>query len=129
MNYGTFAGRLGGDAELRTTPNGKNVCAFSVGVTTGYGDKKSTLWVNCALWGDRGQKLAQYLTKGLPVTVAGEVTVRAYSDKNGNGKASLELNVQAVTLLGTADSDRRPERGAQPSKAIVDDFDDESVPF
>lgn len=128
MNYGTFAGRLGGDAELRTTPSGKQVCAFSIGVTTGYGDKKSTLWVNCTLWGERGQKLAQYLTKGLPVAVTGEVNVRAYSDKGGNARASLEVNVQAVTMLGSAERSHDGRTPEQRPAAGNDDFGD-SIPF
>ena len=46
------------------------------------------------------------------------------SSKDGTKRMSL-----AVKPKEAKGDDRRPERGAQPSKAIVDDFDDESVPF
>src|SRR3569832_916532 len=100
MNTGTFAGYLGRDAEAKAVPSGKTVINFSIGVSTGWGDKKSTLWVSCALWGERGEKLAQYLTKGSAVTVTGDVDVRAYSAKDGTPKAEIQCNVQRVTLQG-----------------------------
>jgi single-strand DNA-binding protein len=124
MNYGSFAGRLGGDAETRTTPSGKQVLAFSVGVTTGFGQNKSTLWVACSMWGERGTKLAQYLTKGLPVAVAGEVSLRTYKDKQGEARGSMELNVQSVTMLGTAQS-QAPREATAPA---MPDFNDD-IPF
>lgn len=126
MNHGTFAGRIGRDGEMRATPNGKEVCNFSVGVSVGYGEKKETLWVDCALWGERAKKLAPYLTKGTAITVSGDVSVRTYDGKDGT-KAVLALNVQGLTLQGSPEnrkeSDKRPERGAP-----AQDFED-SIPF
>jgi single-strand DNA-binding protein len=99
MNFGTFAGNIGRDAETKAV--GQNtVTNFSVAVSTGWGDKKSTLWVGCALWGERGQKLEQYLTTGAKVTVSGDIDVRAYSAKDGTAKAEMTCNVQRVTLQG-----------------------------
>lgn len=102
MNHGTFSGYLGRDAETKTV--GQNtVTNFSLAVSTGWGDKKSTLWVGCAIWGERGVKLEQYLTKGSAVSVAGDVDVRAYSAKDGTAKAEMTCNVQRVTLMGGRD--------------------------
>ena len=42
-------GRLGKDAEVKEI-NGKNVINFTVAVDTGYGDKKTTLWIDAAKW-------------------------------------------------------------------------------
>jgi single-strand DNA-binding protein len=107
MNSGTFAGNIGRDAETKTV--GQNtVTNFSVAVNTGWGDKKSTLWVGCALWGERGVKLAQYLTSGTKVCVSGDIDVRAYSAKDGSAKAEMTCNVQRVTLQGSrGDSENR----------------------
>lgn len=123
MNHGTFAGRIGRDGELRATPNGKEVCNFSVGVSVGYGEKKETLWVDCAIWGERGKKLAQYLTKGTAITVNGDVSVRTYEGKDGT-KAVLMLNVQGLTLQGGGDS----KPASKPAAKTADDFSDE-IPF
>ena len=131
MNYGHFAGRLGRDAESRATPNGKSVCNFSIGVDTGWGENKKTLWVGCALWGERGEKLAQYLTKGTAVAVAGDIDIRTYQAKDGTTKAELTCNVQKVTLLGGGEQKAKVAKPAPAAQAVPvadADFNDD-IPF
>lgn len=136
MNTGSFAGYLGRDAEVKKLDSGNTVCNFSLAVATGWGDKKSTLWVSCAIWGERGEKLAQYLTKGSPVTVSGDVDVRAYKSKEGEARAEITCNVQRITLQGGGHREDRPAstpRPSAPSPAHAPsggsgDFDDD-IPF
>jgi single-strand DNA-binding protein len=64
LNVFTFTGNLGRDSEKRYTNNGDPILSFSVGVTSGYGDKKVTTWVNCNLWGKRAESLHEHLRKG-----------------------------------------------------------------
>lgn len=143
MNHAIFAGRLGRDADLRVTPSGQNVLNFSVAVDVGFGDNKRTLWIACALWGERGERLAPYLTKGKSVTVAGDVDLRTYETRDHEARAELTLNVQRLTLQGSpaaegqADGQRtattaQPARqAAQPAAATTSsqpDFDDD-IPF
>lgn len=134
MNTGTFAGYIGRDAETKLIGDNK-VTNFSVAVSTGWGDKKSTLWVGCALWGDRGEKLAQYLTKGSAVSVSGDIDVRAYAAKDGSAKAEMTCNVQRVTLQGggervSAPASKPVDRGNSATVASGADFEpDEAIPF
>ena len=96
MNIGIFAGRVGKDAVLRHTQAGKPVLGFSVAVDVYVGGgEKETLWVDCAMWGERGQKVADYVTKGASVTVQGRVSLDSYE-----GKPKLKLDVQELTLQG-----------------------------
>ena len=71
INVFTASGRCGQDMEVRVTPAGKAIGQFNLPVETGYGDNKKTSWVTCKVFGDRAEKLAQYITKGSPVTVTG----------------------------------------------------------
>lgn len=71
INVFTASGRLGSDMDLRYTQNQKCIGSFSLPVESGWGDNKKTAWVTCKLFGDRAEKLAQYLTKGSPVSVTG----------------------------------------------------------
>ena len=71
INVFTASGRLGGDLDVRYTQNNKCIGTFSLPVESGWGDNKKTAWVSCKLFGDRAEKLAQYLTKGSQVTVTG----------------------------------------------------------
>lgn len=109
MNIGHFAGRIGRNAEIRHTPNGKSVANFSLAVDVRKNGQKETLWVACAIWGERGEKLAQYLTKGASVAVSGEIDVRTYDGKEGT-KAELSCNVREITLMGGNRDEQRTER-------------------
>ena len=42
MNVWTFSGRVGADAELRTTQSGEKVLSFRVANDIGFGDRKTT---------------------------------------------------------------------------------------
>ena len=91
----TIAGRVGKEAVPRRTQNGDAVLSWSVAVDDGWGDKKTTLWFDCSLWGKRGEKLASMLTKGTPVTVSGDLGQRTHE-----GKTYLTIRVNEVTLHG-----------------------------
>jgi len=133
MNNWNFTGNLGNDAESRFTPSGDAIVSFSVGVKSGYGDKATTTWARCQMWGKRAEAVAPYLTKGQLVGVSGEVTLREYEKKDGSKGYSLEVRVNDLTLLGKRDDaprqqapqQRQATRQAAP--AADDDFGD--VPF
>ena len=130
MNVLNIAGRIGKDAETRYTADGQSVTGFSVAVDeyAGKGERR-TLWVDCSMWAERGEKLAPYLLKGTPVAVTGQVGAREY-----NGKAYLTLNVRDVTLLGgkqdRQDAPRQPRAGGTgPVEHASDDFGSDEIPF
>lgn len=100
MNVLNFTGGLGRDAETRFTPSGDAITSFSVALTSGYGEKKITTWLNCSLFGKRGESLAQYLKKGAQVAISGEFTARPYTTKEGIEKLSLDVRVNDLTLIG-----------------------------
>ena len=138
MIFASFAGNLGQDAKLRDGA-GTPVVGFSVAVTIGYGEKQSTQWVNCSLWGKRAEALSQYLVKGKQVTVWGEVSLRTYDGKNGPA-TSMECRVHEVKLHKGADEgggerrglSGRPDEwkgsGQAQTAGAASDFDD-SLPF
>lgn len=134
MNQAFFAGRLGRDSELRHTGAGTAVLGFSLAVDQHRKGEKTTLWIDCSIWGDRAEKLAQYLTKGTCVAVTGEVGIRAYEARDGGTKSALTCNVRELTLLGGGErtTERAPEPRHTPRAPVVpveDAFDDQSIPF
>ncbi len=98
MNSISIAGQLGKDAEQRFLPNGDAVASFSV--ADSQGKNKPTIWWNCSLFGKRAETLTQYLTKGQAVTVAGNVTQREYTDKDGNKRTAMDVRVNDIALQG-----------------------------
>lgn len=117
----TIAGNIGRDAITRTTQGGDKVTGFPVAVEERSGQEKRKIWFDCALWGKRGEALAQYLTKGARVCVSGELSTR-----EREGRTYLTVKVSEVTLMGggerrnDARHDERPQARA--------DLDDE-IPF
>ena len=139
MNNWNFTGNLGADAEQRVTPSGEPVVSFSVGVKAGFGDRATTTWARCQLWGKRGESVAPYLKKGQLVGVCGEASLREYDKKDGSKGASLEVRVSDLTLLGKRDGDTQQQTAApqqrqapaprpQQQAGGFGDFDDD-VPF
>src|SRR5690554_5195795 len=99
-------GRLGKDAELKTLQNDNQVCTWSMAYDTGYGDRKKSHWVKCALFGKRAEKLSGMLTKGSLVEVTGEPVVSAWTDKKSNeARGQIEVAVQEVKLHGGGNRD------------------------
>lgn len=105
------AGRLGKDAEMRDA-GGSRVCGFSVAAESGR--ERETRWFDCSIWGNRGEKLCQYLRKGTAVTVTGELTQREY-----NGKTYDKIEVHDIALQGSRDDAPRqqsaPKQQAPPA--------------
>ena len=118
----TVTGGLGRDAELKQTQGGDSILSFSVGSSQGYGDKKSTNWFRCTVWGKRGASIAQYLTKGTKVTVQGELTIGEY-----DGKPQFDIRVNEVDWVRNEAPRQAADTPAQGS-SYDNDLDDD-VPF
>lgn len=118
----TIAGNIGRDAETRSTQQGDKVTSWTVAVKDGSGREKTTLWFDCSLWGARGEKLAQYLTKGSKVVVSGDLGKREH-----DGKTYLTVRADNVTLMGGR-GDEREERREQPRQQSRQELDD-GIPF
>lgn len=99
MNVISISGNLTKDAELRTIPSGEVVLQFSVADNMIGKDKGAIYW-NCSLWGKRGETLCDFMRKGQPVTVNGEVSERQYVDKDGQDRKVFEVRVGNVALQG-----------------------------
>jgi len=132
MNLLAATGRLGQDAKLSYTANQDAICNFSLSLTAGYGDKATTTWLNCNLWGKRAEILAPMLLKGTQIGVTGEISQRSYKAKDGTEKTSLELRVADVTLLGNKTENKSESKSAKfvdPSNDPMDGLESDIIPF
>lgn len=129
MNNITITGTLGRDMEQRAMPNGDPVGNFSV--ADSQGRDKPTIWWNCQLFGKRVSALAPYLMKGQQVTVAGNVTEREWTDKDGAKRKQMEIRVSDLALQGgKRDQSAAPSPQAAPAPAASGfDGDFEDPPF
>lgn len=133
MNNITITGSLGRDMEQRAMPNGDLVGNFSV--ADSQGRDKPTIWWNCQLFGKRVAALAPYLLKGQQVTVAGTVTEREWTDKEGNKRKQMEIRVSDLALQGgkreqSAEPAPAPRTAPAAAPSFAGEFDDGGdVPF
>jgi single-strand DNA-binding protein len=127
----TVAGRLGRDAEHKTTQGGTDLCRFSVAADIGFGDNKQTVWVDVTRWGKGAEGLARILRKGSSIAATGEMSLR-----ERNGKTYVQLRADNVTILGTPQAqrvsggyDREAARREIENARGPADLDDDFPPF
>ncbi len=106
MNKLTIIGNLTRDPELRTTPNGYNVCDFTVAVNRrGRRDAQSNQpeadFFRVTAWRQLGENCAKFLAKGRKVCVVGPVSVRTFQGNDGTTRANLEVTAEDVEFLSS----------------------------
>lgn len=104
FNQVILMGNLTRDPELRTTPNGTNVCSFSLALNRSYKSAdgnwtEATDFIDIVAWGPLGERVAQYLTKGRPALVNGRLQSRSW-EQDGAKRSKVEVVAQDVTFLG-----------------------------
>lgn len=116
MNSLHIIGNLTADAEIHTavTQSGSHTaCNFTVAVNRKAGGQKYTEFFRVVIWDKWAEAMRQYLKKGVKVAVTGTVSCRAYKDKNGEARASLEVNntqyIELLTRVVTDGADSRNE--------------------
>ena len=104
MNVWTFSGRVGADAELRTTQSGEKVLSFRVANDIGFGDRKTTQWVDCSYWGKRAEAVSSYVRKGDKITVSGELKLEEFQRRDGTPGSKLAVRVNDLDLAARSES-------------------------
>jgi len=126
LNRVMIIGRLVRDPELKYTPNGKEVCNFSVAVNSWNGKEEVGNFFDCVIWGKRAENLTQYCKKGSVIGIEGRLQQRRWEDQNGNKRSTVEIVVDSAQFLSSRDSD---SKGAPSAPVDNGPFDDTSVPF
>ena len=133
MNKLMIIGNVVHTPELRTTPSGISVCTFTVAVNR-RSEKDKADFFRVTAWRKLGDLCADALSKGKKIAVVGEVSARAYEGKDGEMRASLEINASEVEFLSPKE-DKPTDRYAKiedEQKAAADawqDIDDDDLPF
>ena len=121
----TLIGNLTGDPELRFAQSGAAVANFTVASTPRAFDKQSNEWkdgdtmfLNCSIWRQAAEHVAESLTKGTRVIVQGRLQQRSYDDREGNKRTIYEVAVDEVgpSLLRATAVVTRATSSAQPGR-------------
>ena len=131
MNKCTIIGRLTRDPEVRTVKDGITVCTFTVAVNRRHGaqaGKEEADFFRVTAWRGLGELCGKFLMKGRQACVIGAVSVSAYSGKDGQIKANLELTADEVEFLGSATAEAAPAEKRDAQTGFVQ-VDDEKLPW
>ena len=123
----TLVGNLTAAPELRFTPSGAAVADFTVASTPRTFDRQTNEWrdgeamfLNCSVWRQAAENVAESLTKGMRVIVQGRLRARSYDDREGNRRTVFEVQVDEVgpsLRHATATVERRGQHAQQPEHA------------
>ena len=133
----TMIGNLVDDPELRFTPSGAAVAKFRVASTPRYLDKATNEWkdgeslfLQCQIWRQAAENVAESLTKGMRVILSGRLKQRSYETKEGEKRTVFEVEVDEVgpSLRNATAKVTRTQRAAGGGAAVpaaVDSFNDD----
>jgi single-strand DNA-binding protein len=99
----TLVGNLTADPELRFTPSGAAVANFTVASTPRTFDRQTNEWrdgeamfLNCAVWRQAAENVAESLQKGMRVIVQGRLKSRSYETRDGERRTVFEVDVDEI---------------------------------
>jgi len=96
-------GNVTRDPELRVTPNGRDVVSVDVAQNARFLDRATGEWrdgettyVQCDVWGEMAQNVAQTLKRGMRITAYGRLTVRPWLTRDDEPRATIHVNVDDI---------------------------------
>lgn len=133
----SLIGNLGNDPEMRYTATGVPVTSFRMAVSKSWAgqdgqQQEKVTWFRVTAWNKLAETVSQYLSKGRQVLVVGEVEeAKAYVDKMGDLKATIEIRANTVRFLGQKGESQpaAPSETTPQKEAAGDGYTDEDLPF
>ena len=120
LNVIAIMGRLVADPELRTTPQGTNVCSFRIAVDRSFtrqGEERKADFIAVTAWRQTAEFVSKYFQKGSMIAIEGSLQTRHYQDKNGNSRTTTEVLASQVSFCG----------GKAAEKPAVQSFDQQTA--
>ena len=93
LNQCNFQGNLTDVPKLMGKDN--NVARFTIAVNNGFGDRKTTLFLDCVAFGKQVDVIMNNLTKGKQILVRGKMMPNSWEDKEtGQKRTRFELHLE-----------------------------------
>ena len=104
LNKVLLMGNLTRDPEVRYTPKGTAVGDLAIAINDSYKAqdgtiKESVTYVDIEVWGRQAETCKQYLTKGRPVFIEGQLRLDQW-EQEGVKKSKLKVRADRVQFLG-----------------------------
>ena len=137
INKAILMGRLTKDPELRHTNSGTAVCSFSIAIDNGYGENRTTDFINIVAWKGTAEFVAKNFEKGRMIIVVGRISTRSWDGTDGKKNYATEVIANEVAFGETKkqaennNSDYRNEQStvSQNTNDFVPIGNDDDLPF
>jgi len=95
MNFNQIilAGYLVRDPELSYIANQTAVANFDVATNYKRGEREETCFAHCVAFGNIGETIVKYLTKGQPIFIIGRLTQDRWEAKDGSKRSKMKITV------------------------------------
>ena len=132
LNKVIIVGNVGGEPEMRFTPNGKPVTSFRVATnwvsTTPEGERRQeTEWFSVVAWNKLAEQCNQFLAKGRLVYAEGRLHTRTWESQDGQKHSRAEVIANRVVFLDRQGVAPLPEEKVEGSD--VSEFEPDDIPF
>ncbi|HFU4085613.1 TPA: single-stranded DNA-binding protein [Streptococcus suis] len=131
INNVVLVGRMTRDAELRYTPSNQAVATFTLAVNRNFknqnGEREAD-FVNCVIWRQQAENLANWVKKGALVGVTGRIQTRSYDNQQGQRVYVTEVVAESFQLLESRGQQSNSQDGSFGNSSPMD-IQDEDLPF
>lgn len=101
-------GRLVRDPESFATTGGVNICKFTVANSRKFKEKEDVIFIECKVFGNKGDACFRFLKKGSECIVAGILATEKWKAKDGEEKQKNSILAEEVEFIG-----RPPQQAAE----------------
>jgi len=151
LNKVLLMGNLTRDPEVKYTPKGTAVGDLAIAINDSYKAQDGTIketvtYVDIEVWGRTAENCKQYLSKGRPIFVEGQLRLDQWETPQGEKKSRMKVRADRIQFLGGGGGreggggERRAAPGgdterpaARPASTVSEDRppmpDDDDIPF
>lgn len=112
INRVVISGNLTRDPELRATPSGMAVLQLGIAVNDRRKNPQTGEWedvpnfFDVTVFGQRGESLSRFLSKGSKVAIEGKLRWRQWDDKNtGDKRSKVEIIADDIEFMSSRNGD------------------------
>ena len=104
----TIIGNLTKSPDLKYIPSGTAIAKCSIAYTDGFGDKKTSHFMDIELWGKTAEAFNKYCDKGSKIMVVGFPKFEQWTANDGSTRSRHSLRVETMKMLDSKNSDSTP---------------------
>lgn len=144
MNQVILSGRLVKDAELKRTASNLAIVSFTLAISE-YNTttkQKEVQFIDCVLFGKRGESLEKYVHKGEYIIVIGKIERKTYKTNDNKNHSVYRVKVEDFEFVPKGSGNSKEENptnailsleDARPQEEVplqpIEDLTDEDLPF